>query len=893
MTALHHWRLCVRAVNDSWHCCRRDVVAGLRLHRIVLARPPWTAWCSCEVASGEREAAAPGRVTAGRNEVGAAVEYSCCRQSIEPTRRARDRRSDQGDSHLDPATPTAANAFSPRRAQHVASPIRGPKSSVDAVVEFLLKYRPAAFARGTLAYDPVLPIRVVLAIAAVTMALALFAIARTGRGIGAGTRITLGSLRLGIVALLAWCLCRPVLVVAESLAQRNVVAVLVDDSRSMRIADVNGAPRSATIRTLAGGADSALLRALSARYQVRVYRTSGAGRVPNVAALAFDGTRTRLLSAISRVEDDLASTPLSGVVVLSDGAENAGAGDGAPSLTDQLATLRARGVPVYTVGIGSTRFARDIEISALVFPRQALRNASVLLDAVVTQRGYGGTSLPIVVEDSGRTVATATIALSRNVESTPVRLRVPTPEPGARLLTVRVPVQPGELIAENNTRRAVLTVRDRREKVLYVEGEPRPEVKFARRAVDGDRQLQLVTLLRSAKDKYLRLGVDDSLELVSGFPTTRAQLFNYRAIVLGSIEASFFTGDQLRMIGDFVSERGGGLLLLGGRAAFAEGGYVGTPIADASPVEMEVSTRSEDQRLVPVTAVPTADGLRHPALQVAPSDSLVAQRWRTLPPLTTVNLLSRAKPAATVLLQGRESDRGLMRPLLVSQRYGRGRAMAFGAQDDWLWQMHADIAVDDSTHELLWRQMLRWLVNDVPDRVETVLNDESSPGDAIALRAIVRDSGFVRRNGATVTATVTGADGAMQNVVFDWAVDRDGEYVASFVASGDGVQEIRVRAITGADTAMSPPSYVRVAEPVDENFGAERRETLLNDLSRETGGRSYTPQRAAEIARDLNYSTSGATSVRRLDLWDAPLVLLALLLLLSGEWMLRRRRGLS
>ena len=133
----------------------------------------------------------------------------------------------------------------------------------------------------------------------------------------------------------------------------------------------------------------------------------------------------------------------------------------------------------------------------------------------------------------------------------------------------------------------------------------------------------------------------------------------------------------------------------------------------------------------------------------------------------------------------------------------------------------------------------------------------------------------------------------MQNVVFDWAVDRDGEYVASFVASGDGVQEIRVRAITGADTAMSPPSYVRVAEPVDENFGAERRETLLNDLSRETGGRSYTPQRATEIARDLNYSTSGATSVRRLDLWDAPLVLLALLLLLGGEWMLRRRRGLS
>ena len=764
---------------------------------------------------------------------------------------------------------------------------------MDTVVEFLLKYRLAAFERGTLDFDPVLPIWLVLGIAAFAILLAVWAIARTGRGVGTGTRIALGSLRLGTVALLAWCLCRPVLIVAESLAQRNVVAVLVDDSRSMRIADVNGGPRAATIHALAGSADSSLLRALAARYQVRVFRTSAAGRVPNVAALGFDGSRTRLLGAVTRVEDELTGTPLSGVVVLSDGAENGSGGEGAPSIADQLATLRARGVPVYTVGIGSTRFAKDVEISALGGPRVALRNATVLLDVVITHRGFSGVSLPLIVEDSGRIVASATVRLSRDAESTPVRLRVPTPEPGARLLTVRVPVQAGELIAENNTRRALLTVRDRREKVLYVEGEPRPEVKFARRAVDGDQQLQLVTLLRSAKDKYLRLGVSDSLELINGFPNTRAQLFNYRAIVLGSIEASFFTGDQLRMISDFVSERGGGLLMLGGRAAFADGGYVGTPLADLAPVDMEVSTRREEERLVTVTAVPTADGLRHPALQVAGTDSLVALRWRTLPPLTTVNLLSRAKPAASILLQGREGESGLTRPLLVSQRFGRGRVLAFGAQDDWLWQMHADIAVDDSTHEILWRQMLRWLVNEVPDRVEALTGDESGPGDAVPLRAIVRDSGYLRRNGASVMATVTGPGGAIQDVAFDWAVDRDGEYVASFVPAGEGVQEVRVRAIAGADTTLSPPGYVLVAEPVDEYFGAERRDLLLEQLSRETGGRSYTPRRADEIARDLNYSASGATSVKRLDLWDAPLVLLVLFLLLGGEWILRRRRGLT
>ena len=764
---------------------------------------------------------------------------------------------------------------------------------MDAVVEFLLKYRPAAFANGTLAFDPVLPVWVVILIALAGGLVALWNLTRQANHISAATRTQLGVLRLVTVALLAWCLSRPVLVVAEALSQRNVVAVLVDDSRSMRIADIEGAPRAATIRTLAGGPDSSLLRALSARYQVRVYRTSAAGRVPSVTALAFDGSRTRLLGAITRVEEELVGTSLSGVVVLTDGAENGTSGDGTTSLTDQLATLRARGVPVYTVGIGSTRFAKDIEISEVGGPRQALRNATVLLDVVITHRGFGGESLPIVVEDSGRIVASATVRLSGDAESTPVRLRVPTPDPGARLLAVRVPVQPGELVPENNARRALLTVRDRREKVLYLEGEPRPELKFARRAVDGDRQLQLVTLLRSAKDKYLRLGVDDSLELVNGFPTTRAQLFAYRAIVLGSIEASFFTGDQLKMLADFVGERGGGLLLLGGREAFADGGYVGTALADLMPVDMEVSSRSEDDRLVAVTAVPTPAGLRHPALQVARTDSLVASRWRTLPPLTTVNLLARAKPGASVLLQGRSGERGLTRPLLVSQRYGRGRVLALGAQDDWLWQMHADIAVDDSTHELLWRQMLRWLVNDVPDRVEVVTDEESGPGDAVPLRAIVRDSGYLRRNGVAVTAVVAGPAGAAQDVSFDWAVDRDGEYAGSFVPVADGVQEVRVRAIVGGDTTTSPAAYVRVAEPVEEYFGAERRDVLLEQLARETGGRSYVPQRAAEIARDLTYSSSGATAVRRLDLWDAPLALLLLLSLLGGEWALRRARGLT
>ena len=762
---------------------------------------------------------------------------------------------------------------------------------MDALFEFLLKYRPAAFARGTLAFAPPVPAWIVLLFVALLGATGVVFYLRSTSELGLRDRIALGALRTIAIAAIGFCLMRPVLVLAESITQRNVVAVLVDDSRSMRVPDVDGAPRSQVVTRLVGSADSALLKALAPRYQTRVYRMGAAGRVGDPSALTYEGPRSRLVSSILRVEDELEGAPLAGVVVLSDGADNSGATAGGIGLSEQILSLRSRGVPVYTVGIGSPRFAKDVEIARIEVPRTVLRNSTVLVNVVIVQRGLGGQRLPVVIEDSGRIVGQATATMPKDGEALQVRIRVPATETGARLLRVHVPVQDGEMVRENNERRTLLVVRDRREKLLYFEGEPRFELKFARQAVEGDANIQLVTLLRSAKEKFLRLGVDDSLELASGFPRTREELFAYRGIVLGSVEASAFSVDQLRMLSDFVSERGGGLLLLGGRQAFAEGGYVGTPLADAFPVELGVAT--SDTAATELRATPTPLGTLHPALQIAPNDSATAVRWASLPPLTTVNTLLRAKPGATVLLNGVLDPGPGTRPLLTVQRFGRGRVMAFGTQDSWLWQMHATIPAADSTHETLWRQMLRWLVSDVPDRVEPMVTEESGTGEAVPVRATISDKAFLRENGAAVAGSVVGPDGAMSEVTFDWAVDRDGEYLASFVPAGPGVHEVTLRSVSKGDTTRSAHAFVRVAEPTEEFFGSELRTSLLRQVASETGGGYYAAANALDVARDIVYSPSGSTVIRKNDLWDMPLIFLIFLLALGGEWALRRRRGLA
>ncbi len=761
---------------------------------------------------------------------------------------------------------------------------------MDGLIELLFKYRPVVFERGHLVFGASVTARAVaiaLGIAAI-IAVASYTHARVS-----GTerdRVILGTIRALILALLLLTLLDPALLVASAVPQRNVVGVLVDDSRSMQVADMDGRTRAEVARSLLDGANGALARTLGEKFIVRVFRTSGeGGRVSNVGDLAFDGTSTRLAPALEGTRQELEGTPIAGLVLLSDGADNGSAG----TLDETLRSLNARGVSVSTIGVGRERFAKDIEISRVDAPRAVLQGAALMVNVDITQRGFGGRTVPLVVEDSGRIVGTQDVKLPRDGDVTTVRVRIPAATPGARIFTVRIAPQQGEMVMENNSQTALVAVRDARVRILYVEGEPRFDVKFLHMAVDDDRNLQLVTLVRTAKDRFFRMSIDDSLQLVTGFPKTREELFAYRGIVLGSIEASAFTLDQLRMIADFVSERGGGLLMLGGRKSFAEGGYARTPVADVLPVALP-STGEGKPAFHDVKVALTPAGAIHPATQIAPSDSASAARWKKMPIVTSVNGIPRAKPGATTLLTGSAPDGDDAGIVMAYQRYGRGKAIAFPIQDSWLWQMDASIPVGDPTYRTFWRQTLRWLVSDVPERVTVAMTtDHAGVNEPLSVNAEVLDRGYHGVNGASATATVIAPSGAEQQIPLGWSGARDGQYQGALTPTERGVYRVQVTALSAADTISSDTAFVSVVDPTVESFGAEQHAALLKRIAEETGGRYYTAAQAANVANDLVYSNSGNTVVQRLDLWDMPIVFVVLLALAGGEWVYRRSRGLA
>jgi uncharacterized membrane protein len=449
---------------------------------------------------------------------------------------------------------------------------------------------------------------------------------------------------------------------------------------------------------------------------------------------------------------------------------------------------------------------------------------------------------------------------------------------------LKVAPQAGEVVTQNNQRDVQIDIRDRRERILYYEGEPRFEMKFARQAIKDDPNLQLVTLQRTAENKHLRLDIDAAgVELAGGFPKTREELFAYRGLVLGSVEASAFTADQLKMIAEFVDVRGGGLLLLGGHRAFAEGGYTGTALSEVMPV---VLGKGNDA-LATLKVRPTRAGEAHAVTQLGDTEQASADRWKTMPPLTSVNLIEGIKPGATTLLSA--SDGRRERVVLAYQPYGRGKAIAFPVQDSWHWQMDATMRVDDQTHENFWRQLLRWLVDGVPDSVETrPLTDRIEAGQPVTLNADVVDQRFVELNDATVVAHVTSPSGKKSDVPLQWTGERNGQYRANFNTNETGWYEAKLDATRAGQSVGSSVVHVRTAPDDAEYFDAAMHAPLLKRIAQDTGGRFYPADATATLADDLKYSGRGVTAVEERELWHMPALLLGLVVIVCTEWGLRR-----
>jgi hypothetical protein len=487
-------------------------------------------------------------------------------------------------------------------------------------------------------------------------------------------RVGLAVLRAGVLMLMVLLLLQPTVRTRDETFVRGHLPVLVDVSDSMTIRDtrkrtadlveaatvlgkmpwpaaasegrddrevyasylstkeqrdeVSMAPRNALLRGLFEHRAHDVFDRLSRRHDVRYFMFAGdlqaigpGDRVAGVLSAGMPGSdsATRLGDAIDEVLDLYAGTPLSGIVLISDGASNAGT---APE--DVARRMNKRGIPLYTVGVGlphpSDVALRDLILKDVVFTRDL-----VSVKVRIASSGYEKRTVSLRAAVDDAVVAQKTVVLTGRPQFEHLSFQAKS-APGTAHLEVELSALPGEATIDNNKLGRTLRVMDDKIKVLYIEGSPRWEYRYLRAILKRDRRLDATFLMTEGDTALARASPDH----IDSFPTEPALAFKYDVVILGDVEASSFEQQQLERMAELVSERGGSLMMIAGKH-HAPAEYVDTPIAKLLPVRLEAGGRQDVSRHV------------HPVLTPAGKDSMVMvlessdrrneARWANVKPL--------------------------------------------------------------------------------------------------------------------------------------------------------------------------------------------------------------------------------------------------------------------
>ena len=759
------------------------------------------------------------------------------------------------------------------------------------MVERLFKFSPLQFSEGFLSIN-FFPALFLVAGIAVLVVLAVRA-----SGVPLRTRLVSLGLRLGALALIATPLLEPSLVTPNVVPNENFVAVLVDASGSMNVADASeDQPRFDQARALLYGDGGGLLDALSEDFHVRLYSFDGqASRIDSLPRAA-SGAATDLSAALDRVIGDFRGLPLTGVVLMTDGADNVGS-----HAVEEAEELRSLGIALHVVGLGQEQFEAERELLDVLVSKGVGKRAGAEIDVKV--RSWGAEPEPVQFNIyAGETLVFSearTLKGQGNIDQHSFFFEPPVD--GAYAYRMEVAEAPGEFHAGNNSQSMLVDARTDTLRVLYFEGHLRPDFKFIKRALEDDQVVDFTSITRTGTGKLYRQGIANADELAGGFPSAAEDLYAYHALILGDVEASVFAPSQLRLMETFVRVRGGGFLMLGGRNTFAEGVYVTGPIADLLPVYLDASRaqiipeRFSDPRVASeepegFAFEPTDAGMENPILKLSPEPATNRDLWRGMPLLTSINYLGAPKAGAMVLARKPVDRFGGSEPLLIVQRYGKGRAAALATSSTWRWQMHLESG--DYRHERFWQQLTRWLAASAPGAVDIDLGQgHLETGTETPLRVDVYGEDYAPMDGAEVTATVTGPDGTQVPLRYYEDLTRSGTYTVPFAPDSDGLYTLDVTAQRDGRIIGEEQRSFLARPSQREAQDAVLNRPLLEQLA-STAGYYYAPEEVDQIAINLRERRTSTSVFDAEYLWDMPALFILAVLLLCAEWLFRRRQGL-
>ena len=747
--------------------------------------------------------------------------------------------------------------------------------------EFLFSYPLAHYQEANLAFDMPIPLWVVILFGVCAILLISLSMFRAFRSFNWWRMALLGLLQLGVFSLLLLMFSQPVLVTERLLDNQNDIVFVLDGSQSMAYGEAEK-PR---IDQALAAFNSQPLQEISQNYQVQHYVYADKEQLlDDFSVIPAPKPVSNLGESLLNVLQKASTNSIGAIVLATDGVDsqsNSGSLD-----SDVLAEIANYGVPVHTIGFGRTSIEEDLEIAKLQMPSVVLPNTLIKADvaikhdanAVARIKVYDGDRYITAQEVNLQTSETASQVSTSTITNTSIEFDAGTQ--GFKEIRFVLDPLEGERNLQNNSVSQLLEVRNGRYQILYIDGEPRWEYKFIRRALEADSTLSLHTLLWVSENKFYRQGIEESSQLEEGFPLSKEELFNYDAILIGSVAAPRFNETQQQLIFDFVNERGGSLIMLAGRYGLAEGGWGNSQVGQLLPARLKDIENSFIRESA--QAQLTSSGISSTMLKFAENEDDNLELWQTLPPLSDYQSLGALRPAANTLLS---TDSGT--PLLVTQPYGKGKASIFASAASWRWQMK--LPANDDRHHRFWRQLVRSHVVDTRKRFDFKANVQN---DKVELRTEISNAEFENLNDVDITVLVSDEQGVeSQRITMKPVAGESGVYRSELPLSSTGVFYAEAIASRSGELIDSASLAFDIPENRTEFFNIRQNRQQLERISELTGGQYWQADSLDELPFAISRSKAGITEQKRDPLWSIPILFILLLVFKIIEWLLRRRWG--
>jgi uncharacterized membrane protein len=727
---------------------------------------------------------------------------------------------------------------------------------------------------------------------------------RASRGANAWRRATMIGLRAGAAVAALVVFLEPAVELRQVAREPNRIAVLIDDSKSMALVEERGGPsRIERVRRVLA-ASSETLASWERDHRIDYYTFAETVSATTLKALAHNtaqGKATLIRKALEYVRGHYEGHDLAGIVVISDGASTGGfledSGDGA--VRDFLRSLDTRVHTVWAARPG----LRDVAVAKVMADEFAFVRTVVRIDAVIRTTGMPARKVAVTLSTDGQPLRQKLVELPAGDHDVTVTFEVTPPRVGRYVYEVSVPVAANEAVTTNNARSFVVRVIRDKIRVLQVAGQPSWDVRALRQMLKSNPNVDLISffILRTQDD--ISLVPNDEMSLIP-FPTRELfeqQLPSFDLIILQNFEYTpYGIGDYLENIRSYV-EGGGGLAMLGGEVSFSSGGYYGTPVAAALPVELygpfDTGPVVDHQKFAPQL---TDAGSQHPVTSLRYASDDNARAWRQLPQLEGVNLVASARPDATVLAvhPRLKTKAGKPMPVIVAGDYGKGRSLAITTDTLWRWGFVATARAgeDGRQYTKLWENSMRWLIQDPDLRNLHVDSDavEYTPGQPVrvSVRLLGRDYQPLP-SGAVALTVKRGADPmrATQVASAKITVGDGGTAVHELGGLAPGVYRVEGRATIGgrqvdaADIFLVREGGTELDRPVGDP-------ATLESIAKATSGVALGP--ADALPPTLAFDPPRIVRVDRrtdVELWSRPGLLVLVIGLLGLEWLLRQRSG--